>query len=255
MKPPSAMFAFLLVLLPGMAAAEGSDFTRFVSQLDTRPGEVSFSYGAEALRRLRRGRKERGLAAGSDGEGGVTHRVQAMVGATPWLSLLGEQSFRQRAIDDLRFGVLALEVRVRLPIDGNRIVAGALLGPRFRLDARRGSSAVAGLTVSGLAGPVTVAALLAVETSVGSGEPERGSRYALGASFPLLPRLSLLAEAWGDVAFSGSRPRQGHHLGPSMRWKLGRCWVALSVALRMSPDEEDRVALSGSTLVQVGMAL
>jgi hypothetical protein len=217
-------------LAAGQALAEPSDFTHLVSTARMERWELDVSF-SEALQR---GIGPAGAPATGSGMGGgayvgVGHLISAYFRPFDPLTIGLQQNFRQLAVDDLRVGVLIPEARWLLTPNW-AVQLSAVGQARVRVNARRASTFVVGVSASRLTGRWEFLGTVGYEDGIDS-NPEQGGRYELGASYRLSTLLSFAAEAWGVWTYSPGVPTEFDlHVGPSVRLALGRCWISANLA-------------------------
>ncbi|MHB8877365.1 MAG: hypothetical protein ACYC8T_27040 [Myxococcaceae bacterium] len=224
------------LLLPVFAGAEPMVFLRVDQAGGLERGNVAASYSVEAARAVIaiEGSGDRG-----DAYLGAVHRLTAAYGILDWLSLGVEQSLKQPASDQLRIGMLAPELRVRLdrlglPIEG----LGTYLQGRVRVTARRPSSLVGGLVYDRELGSLCLGARLGFESTVGAVVPELGFRSELGIAWRLGDSWRLSAEAWGTTGLD-ELSETDYHAGPSVQYR----WKALRVGTQLGMGVKSRTRL------------
>jgi len=197
-------------------------------------GNLGASYSLEAARAVLaiEGRSDQG-----DAYTGAVHRLTAAYGVFDWLEVGVEQSLKQPAADQLRIGMLAPEVQVRLdrlgvPVEG----LGAYLQGRVRVTAPRPSSLVGGLVLDREFGSLCLVGRLGFESTVALGVPELGLRTELGVAWSLGATWRLSAEGWGNTRWVDGLADSDYHAGPSLQVR----WSAVRVGLQLGMGVKSR---------------
>ena len=200
-------------------------------------GDFGASYSLEAARALVavEGSSDRG-----DAYTGALHHLSAGYGILDWLSAGVEQSLKQPTSDQLRIGMLAPELRVRLdrlelPVEG----LGAYVQGRLRITAVRPSSLVAGVVLDREHATFCVVARVGFEHSVGATVPEYGVRSELGIAWILGESWRLSAEAWGNTHWASGLSESDYHAGPSVQYR----WQALRLGLQLGMGVKSRTRM------------
>jgi hypothetical protein len=187
---------------------------------------------------------------------GVTHRIVGYYGILHWLSVGVDQTIQQRTASEFDYGVLAAEARFRLPLlERLGVAPSAFVGPRLRVNARRGSSMVAGLGVERNRGRLKLAVDAGFETAVTPTNRESSMRYEAGASVQLTRLLSAALEAWGVLEWPDSGPFQyAHHGGPTLKLRHDWFWAAVNAGFGLK-DRPNKTFYDTTCMVQLGVAL
>ncbi|HEY3351981.1 MAG TPA: hypothetical protein VGQ83_01910 [Polyangia bacterium] len=262
MRAARAILALGLCLCAGRAAGEQFDFTRLVQSSSLDRGDLTTAYTLEVSRSLSVITKGPGGGGGGGGLGGqrdydgVSHRLAAYYGILRWLSVGVDQTLQQRSASEFQYGVLAAETRFRLPaLERLGIQPSLFVGPRIRVNARRGHTLVAGTGLERNTGRLKLVVDLGAEAAVTEDNRANSLRYEAGAHYQLTGVLSAALEAWGVLEWPEAGPFQyAHHGGPTLKLRLQRFWAAANVGFGVK-DRPNKDFYDATCMVQLGFAL